>query len=623
MATSVTTTLDVLGNDSDPDGDSFSIVSVTSPTTGTVTWNTGDTTIDYASGSSTGTDSFTYTIEDSTGLQSTATVDLDVNPPGFKDASYSITAPVNAWNDLIIGTPAVTIPPGYSASFWVDWADGPFNINSSGEIYVTSSNPGFTEGNTYSVSVVMEHFLPGNSPDGTDYATVNITIGTPQNAAPTITNDDFSVLADGTLTVDAASGVLANDNDVNNDTLTATLLTDVSNGTLVFNTDGSFTYTPTAAFSGTDSFTYEISDGTDTVGPATATIVVGDLAGETLAAAQVVTLDSENVINVASTLGDGAQGSSDVDLYKVTLQVGQTIIVDLDAQDMPDGSTLSSLDGHLRLFNASGVQVAVNANEENPGGLVSYDSFLVYKATSAGTYYIGLSGAANESYNPNVFGSGLTGSTGDYELNFTLQLPPGFDESSYTLDVPENGYQNLVIGTPAFTIPSGGTGSFSVMDGNGPFNMNSNGEVYVTSATPGFTIGDSFYLTVMMSGDAPNPADPYSSPDYYEDYATINITVTAPANTAPTTADDDFSVLADGVLTVDATSGVLSNDVDQNGDTLTATLLTDVTNGVLTFNADGSFDYTPTATFSGTDSGLRMKFLTARTRLVLPRQRLS
>ena len=55
--------------------------------------------------------------------------------------------------------------------------------------------------------------------------------------------------------------------------------------------------------------------------------------------------------------------------------------------------------------------------------------------------------------------------------------------------------------------------------------------------------------------------------------------------------------------TVTAANGVLANDVDPNGQKLTAKLGTTTTNGSLTLNADGSFTYTPTSsTFTGTDT---------------------
>jgi VCBS repeat-containing protein len=55
--------------------------------------------------------------------------------------------------------------------------------------------------------------------------------------------------------------VLLNDTDVDNDPLTAVLDSAPSHGTLILGTDGSFTYTPAASFSGVDTFTYHASDG--------------------------------------------------------------------------------------------------------------------------------------------------------------------------------------------------------------------------------------------------------------------------------------------------------------------------------------------------------------------------
>ncbi|WP_445301622.1 Ig-like domain-containing protein, partial [Microcoleus sp. MOSTC5] len=70
-------------------------------------------------------------------------------------------------------------------------------------------------------------------------------------------------------------GVLSNDTDANSDPLTAALVTGPSNGTISFNALGDFVYTPKAGFVGTDTFTYSVSDGTDSsVQPATVTINV-------------------------------------------------------------------------------------------------------------------------------------------------------------------------------------------------------------------------------------------------------------------------------------------------------------------------------------------------------------
>jgi hypothetical protein len=77
------------------------------------------------------------------------------------------------------------------------------------------------------------------------------TAGPPQ---PTIVHDDAYVgLTGQTVQMSAANGVLFNDSGTN---LTASLISGPAHGTLAVAPDGSFTYTPTAGFAGTDSFTY-------------------------------------------------------------------------------------------------------------------------------------------------------------------------------------------------------------------------------------------------------------------------------------------------------------------------------------------------------------------------------
>src|SRR5690606_25711677 len=73
-------------------------------------------------------------------------------------------------------------------------------------------------------------------------------------------------------------------------------------------------------------------------------------------------------------------------------------------------------------------------------------------------------------------------------------------------------------------------------------------------------------------------------------------------NDAPIVGDDEYAIGEDEVLTIDAGSGVLGNDSDPDGDSLTASLVTGPEHGSLMLNEDGSFTYTPDADFHGTDS---------------------
>lgn len=107
---------------------------------------------------------------------------------------------------------------------------------------------------------------------GSDTATVNVTV---VNHPPVANADTYTVNQD-TLLNPAAPGVLANDSDADSDPLTANLVTSATHGTLALASNGSFTYTGNAHFTGTDSFTYRANDGDANSNVATVTINVLD-----------------------------------------------------------------------------------------------------------------------------------------------------------------------------------------------------------------------------------------------------------------------------------------------------------------------------------------------------------
>ena len=82
--------------------------------------------------------------------------------------------------------------------------------------------------------------------------------------------------------------------------------------------------------------------------------------------------------------------------------------------------------------------------------------------------------------------------------------------------------------------------------------------------------------------------------------ATVNIAI-APMPDAPIAANDSYSIVSGGTLTV-AAKGVLTNDVDPDGDLLTAALVAAPTKGTLTLSANGSFVYVSTIGSIGTDT---------------------
>jgi serralysin len=109
----------------------------------------------------------------------------------------------------------------------------------------------------------------------------------------------------------------------------------------------------------------------------------------------------------------------DVDMFKVELNAGDTLIADIDADVY--GSFLDSI---LQIFDEFGNVVAFSDddNAENEF-FFSFDSYIEFSALTTGTYFVAVSGYSNIAYDPFVAGSGDFGSTGEYTLNLSIVLP--------------------------------------------------------------------------------------------------------------------------------------------------------------------------------------------------------
>ncbi len=145
-------------------------------------------------------------------------------------------------------------------------ASGALGDNGAGR-FTYLPDPGFfgTDSFTYVVS-------DGNG--GTATATVTITV-TSIPHAPLAADDAYTTDQDTALSM-AAPGLLANDGDQDGDQLTVdgTPLSGPSNGALTLASDGSFDYTPSPGFTGSDGFTYTIRDSSGRTATAAATITV-------------------------------------------------------------------------------------------------------------------------------------------------------------------------------------------------------------------------------------------------------------------------------------------------------------------------------------------------------------
>jgi hypothetical protein len=221
----------------------------------------------------------------------------------------------------------------------------------------------------------------------------------------------------------------------------------------------------------------------------------------------------------------------EVDLYSVQLQAGETLYADIDAQQ--SGSALSSL---LRVFGPTGAPLALDNQQAG-------DPRLSFQATAAGTYYIGVSSAPNNNYNPLDAGSGVAGdSTGLYTLKIRLAygpLMPDLTGSSFRT--------GLDMAAPGDSIPV----SFTVQNRGGadPGDF----EVQVVLANTNIFDGSGAVLTTLPRAQLVTDSTglDFSSP--------AGLSVTVPGGWKPGPADLGLLIVPDPIVPeagVDDKSGV-------------------------------------------------------------------
>lgn len=252
--------IDVLANDSDPDGDPLTVSAfdATSAQGGTVSCTPAGV-CNYAPGAGfTGSDTFGYTVSDSVNTD-TATVTVTVSnqgndaPVAVNDsASTTADTPVDIAvlaNDSDADGDSLTVSAFDSSS-----ANGGAVACTAAGICTYTPTSAFTGNDTFGYTA--------SDGTATDTATVTVTVSAPDNTAPVARNDSASTTENTAVQIN----VRANDSDADGDPLTVSAFdsTSAQGGTVNCTNAGVCTYTPPNGFTGTDTFMYSIFDGVDT-----------------------------------------------------------------------------------------------------------------------------------------------------------------------------------------------------------------------------------------------------------------------------------------------------------------------------------------------------------------------
>lgn len=275
----------ILGNDSDADGDDLTIESFDSTSTGggTVLINPDGGFTYKPSAGFKGEDSFSYTVEDEHGAQDSAVVTVEVTQdndgddegdgdgddvviPGLPlaeddqyetliDTDLTIDAPGVLTNDSDPNGSELTIISHDTTST----KGGEVQLNPDGGFTYTPSE-GFEGDDAFT-------YVISNEQNGTDTATVTITVSKPENAAPVAEDDQFTTDQDQETEIsDPEEGILVNDSDPDGDSIAALEVNDgitEHGGRITINSDGTIVYTPGLGFVGTDTYEYTICDDRD------------------------------------------------------------------------------------------------------------------------------------------------------------------------------------------------------------------------------------------------------------------------------------------------------------------------------------------------------------------------
>ena len=283
LAQSVTTleetakTITLSGTDADSDTLSFN--SVSTPSNGTLSGTAPNLTYTPAA-NFTGSDSFTFKVNDGT-VDSITTATVTITVTNVNDVPVALgqsvtTAEETAKTITLSGTDADSDTLSFNS----------VSTPSNGTLSGTAPNLTYTPAANFTGSDSFTFKVNDGTVDSTTTATITINV--------TNVNDAPVALAQSVTTLEeTAKTITLSGTDADSDTLSFNSVSTPSNGTLS-GTAPNLTYTPAANFTGSDSFTFKVNDGTvDSITTATVTITVTNVNDVPVALGQSVTTAEE------------------------------------------------------------------------------------------------------------------------------------------------------------------------------------------------------------------------------------------------------------------------------------------------------------------------------------------
>ncbi|MFH0274837.1 tandem-95 repeat protein [Vibrio jasicida] len=474
-----------------------------------------------------------------------------------------------------------------------------------------------------------------NITDGTDtiQATADLTVN-PVNDLPVPQDQQFSVEEDGTLHFTDAD-LLAGATDIDGDNLTVDGISYTgSDGVLTDHGDGTYTFAPNENFNGDVSFSFGVSDGTETV-PANVDVSVTPVNDPPVAGSTSYTVDEDNAITISDEqlLANSSDVEGAVSIDSVTYSGTDGVF-----QDNGDGTYTfmpnENFSGDISLDvivadeqgavdeTTAGITV-IEVNDPPVAGPTSYtvdeDSVLTFSESQilanasdiegdvelVGISYEGSDGiftvngdgtcsfAPNENFNGqvqlDVTIQDENGATVDTHINvdvLPINDPPVSGDLAYTI----NEDSSITLSQEQLLAKAGDIDSENLeainlsTDDNATIQYNDDGSYTITP--------DENY-----NGDLDLTFDIIDN-DGGSVQVGLDITVN-PVNDLPQAQDQQFTVEEDGTLLF-TDADLLEGASDIDGDDLSIeNVLYTGADGVLTDNGDGTYSFAPNENFNG------------------------
>lgn len=616
VTTSVNTVLHgtLTGSDAESDPLTFSAGS-TAPAHGSVAIKT-DGSFDYTPNSGyTGSDTFTFKVNDGSLNSADAIVTVTVNSPGNSTPVANSQGFATATDTAHNGTLTGSDPDGDSLTFaiTVQPVHGDVTLFVNGN-YTYTPDAGFNGQDSFDFTVS----------DGivtSDPGQVAITVGGIINhlpvAASASQSTNTNTVVNGNLVATDADG----------DPLTFQLgSVTPSHGSVGINPNGSYAYLPFSGYSGPDSFSFTANDGIGNSNEATISLTVGGLVNAA-PVAQAATFST-----AAGTPVNGTLVGTDADGDQLTFSVGSIAALHGNVALNSNGSftytptggfngndtfsfkvndgTVNSSDAsvtiHVGTSNTSPVANAVTFNTATNtalNGTVTGSDADGDPLTFVGGTVDPAHGAVTLNLNGTFIYTPANGFTGDDFFTFrtndgttnsgealvtihvgdAVNTPPVAQPQTINLDV-NTIFAGALVGTDADLDPLLFTVG-SITAAHGTATIGANG-AFTYSPDAGYVGDDLFSFRV-------NDGTSNSS----EALVTIHVNATT-GNVAPTVIGGGAT--ATGGVALNGSLAPLGNDLD--GDALTFTASTQPGHGVLALSPDGTFVYTPEVGFTGNDT---------------------